>query len=99
MSTIIRPIITEKTNAFAAAEKAAKVYGFVVGKDATKAEIKSAIEGLYGVTVNEVNTLIARGKTKARYTKTGVVTGRKSNFKKAYVTLADGQELDFYKTL
>jgi large subunit ribosomal protein L23 len=64
---------------------------FRVAIDATKPEIKAAIEGLFGVIVDGVNTLVAKGKTK----KFRGRPGRRSDVKKAYVKLAPGQSIDF----
>lgn len=61
-----------------------------VTKDATKKEIKAAVEQLFEVKVDDVNTLIVKGKVKRR----GQQIGRRSDWKKAYVTLAEGQSLD-----
>ena len=69
-------------------------YGFKVAKDASKAEIKEAVETLFGVSVDKVTTLNVKGKIKRNVR--GV--SRKKNWKKAYVRVADGQELDFMVT-
>lgn len=69
-------------------------YGFKVAKDATKAEIKEAVEKLFGVTVDKVTTLNVKGKHKRTFR--GV--SRKKNWKKAYVRVAAGQELDYMVT-
>ncbi|EOG7718071.1 50S ribosomal protein L23 [Vibrio parahaemolyticus] len=82
------PHISEK--ATMAAEKANTIV-FKVAKDATKKEIKAAVEKLFEVEVKSVNTLITKGKTKRQ----GLRQGRRSDFKKAYVTLKEGQDLDF----
>jgi large subunit ribosomal protein L23 len=82
------PHISEK--ATLAAEKANTVV-FKVAKDATKREIKAAVEKLFEVEVESVNTLITKGKTKRQ----GLRQGRRSDVKKAYVTLKEGQDLDF----
>lgn len=64
---------------------------FKVAKDATKAEIKAAVEKLFEVEVKDVHTLILKGKVKRH----GARVGRRSDLKKAYVTLKEGQNLDF----
>lgn len=92
MQILKRPLITEKISAMN--EKG--VYGFVVEKTATKPEIKSAIEKMYGVKVEEVRTMRNPGKPKTRYTKTKVVTGFSSGYKKAIVKVAEGEVIDFY---
>lgn len=74
-------------------------YGFVVDTDANKLEIKSAIEKAYNVSVERVNTMNYKGKHKTRYTKAGWVQGRTNKFKKAIVTLVDGDAIDFYSNI
>jgi len=96
MNILIKPIVTEKMNALG--EKL-NHYGFVVDKRANKLEIKKAIEELYGVTVSEINTMIYSGKNKSRYTKTGYVKGRTNAYKKAIVTLNDGEKIDFFSNI
>ncbi len=96
MDIIIRPLITEKMTA--QTEKL-KRYGFIVDRKADKLQIRKAIEGLYGVNVESVNTIRYGGKLKSRYTKAGFVQGKTNGFKKAIITLADGQEIDFYSNI
>mgnify|MGYP000920204858 CR=1 FL=1 len=96
MSVIIKPLITEKMTA--QGEKLNR-YGFVVRREANKIEIKRAIKDLYGVEVLEVNTMIYTGKNKNRYTKGGYIAGRTKAFKKAMVTLAEGEKIDFYSNI
>jgi len=74
-------------------------YGFVVDKRANKIEIKKAVETFYGVKVIDVNTMNYSGKLKSRYTKAGFLTGRTNAFKKAIVTLAEGDSIDFYASI
>ena len=74
-------------------------FGFIVDKHANKLQIRDAIEEMYGVTVKDVNTMQYKGKKKSRFTKTGIITGRKNNYKKAIVTLADGENIDFYSNI
>ncbi len=93
MSIIIKPVITEKMTA--QGEKDSR-YGFVVAQTANKVEIKSAIEKLYGVTVEAVNTQNYLGKVKSRNTTKGVAIGRVNKHKKAVVTLKKGETIDFY---
>ncbi|EMR04050.1 50S ribosomal protein L23 [Cesiribacter andamanensis] len=92
MSVLIKPLVTEKVSALNEKGK----YGFVVAKTANKVEIKKAIEKAYGVTVESVNTMRYNGKTKSRYTKTGVVSGKTASYKKAVVSVAEGEVIDFY---
>ena len=96
MKIIIKPIVTEKMTELG--EKLNR-YGFIVDKRANKLQIKDAVEDLYNVTVTEVNTMVYGGKTKSRYTKSGVITGRTNSYKKAIVTLADGENIDFYSNI
>lgn len=95
MSVLKKPLVTEKVSALNEKGK----YGFIVAIDANKVEIKNAVEKQYGVTVEKVNTSRVMGKRKSRYTKTGVLEGRKPNYKKAIVTLASGEVIDFYSNV
>jgi large subunit ribosomal protein L23 len=74
-------------------------YGFVVNRKANKLEVKQAIEKMYGVTVDSVNTMIIPGKKRSRNTKTKFIVGRTSAVKKAIVTLAEGDTIDFYSNI
>ncbi|PID95570.1 MAG: 50S ribosomal protein L23 [Bacteroidetes bacterium] len=74
-------------------------YGFIVNRKANKKQIKMAVEQLYDVTVERVNTMNYTGKNSARYTKSGLLKGRTSAFKKAIVTLVDGETIDFYSNI
>ena len=74
-------------------------YGFVVSKSANKLEIKNAVEAHYGVSVVKVNTGIQTGKARSRYTKSGVISGNTSSYKKAIVTLVSGDSIDFYSNV
>ena len=96
MNILLKPIVTEKmTNQ---GDKFNR-YGFIVARNANKIEIKKAVEELYGVTVESVNTLRYGGKVKTRYTKSGVMTGKSAATKKAVVTLAEGNTIDFYSNI
>ena len=88
---LIRPILTEKTNKL---EEADNVYSFEVGVGANKHQIKTAVESVFGVSVEDVRTAVVRGKSK----RFGRHYGKRSNWKKAYVQLADGDSLNFYET-
>ncbi len=92
MSVLIKPLVTEKVSALNESGK----YGFVVRKDANKIQIKNAVEKAYGVTVESVNTMVYPGKSKSRYTKSGVITGSTPSYKKAIVKVSDGDVIDFY---
>jgi large subunit ribosomal protein L23 len=90
---LVKPIISEKAETLT---DTLGQYSFVVNKKANKIEIQQAIEKLYNVNVASVNTLIMPAKAKSRNTKSGVVKGRVSGYKKAIVTLAEGEEIDFF---
>ncbi len=95
MAILKRPIITEKTADFT--ERGLSKYGFEVDMNASKDQIKVEVERIYEVEVQDVNTLVQRGKTRTRYSKRGMIRGKSSNFKKAFVTLKEGHAIDFYK--
>ena len=97
MGIIIKPIVTEKQTAIT--EKMPNLYGFRVSPDANKLEIKKAVEELYNVNVVSVNTMNYSGKRKSRYTKSGIINGKQSAFKKAIVTLKEGQTIDFFSNI
>jgi large subunit ribosomal protein L23 len=96
MNIIRKPIVTEKMTTVG--EKLNQV-GFVVDPKANKLQIKKAVEELYGVKVDDVHTMICRGKTKNRMTKAGYITGKTSSYKKAIITLAEGEKIDFYSNI
>ena len=91
---LIRPVITEKVNR--QMEKSSR-YTFVIDKRANKLEVKKAVEEFYGVKVEGVNTSVVPAKAKSRFTKKGLMTGRKSGYKKAIVTLAEGDSIDLFQ--
>ena len=97
MAFIIKPLVTEKMTQLT--EKQPNRYGFVVRPEANKLEIKKEVEDLYHVTVVDVNTASYAGKRSSRYTKAGLVKGQKSAFKKAIVTLKEGETIDFYSNI
>jgi large subunit ribosomal protein L23 len=90
---LVKPILTEKANL---QQDKLMRYAFRVGRKANKLEIKKAVEEFYGVTVINVNTAVVPGKNKTRYTKAGFVKGQKPAYKKALVTVADGETIDLY---
>lgn len=96
MNIIIKPVITEKMTAMG--EKLNR-YGFIVDKKANKLQIIAAVKELYGVEVAAVNTMNYSGKLKSRYTKTGIISGRTKAVKKAIVTLAEGETIDFFSNI
>lgn len=96
MDITIKPIVTEKATKLT--EKLNR-YTFRVSPNANKYQIKDLVEELYGVKVVEVNTLIVRGKNKSRYTKSGLLRGKTTSYKKAFITVAEGQTIDFYSNI
>lgn len=97
MGIIIRPIFTEKQTAIS--EKFDNRYGFIVTPKANKVEIKNAVEELYKVHVESVNTIKYDGKNRSRYTKAGMVKGSTPSFKKAIVTLKKGETIDLFSNI
>jgi large subunit ribosomal protein L23 len=96
MSIILKPIITEKMTHMG--EKLNR-YGFLVDRKANKLQIKKAIKDIYGVDAVEINTMVVPGKTKTRYSKTGFISGKSGTYKKAIITLAKGETIDFYSNI
>ena len=97
MGIIIKPIVTEKLTAIT--NKKPNRFGFRVSPDANKLEIKNAVEALYGVSVVDVNTMKYSGKIKSRYTRSGFISGRQTAYKKAIVTLKEGEVIDFFSNI
>jgi len=93
---IIKPHITEKTERMS---ETLNRYTFIVNKKANKVEIKKAIEELFNVPVLSVNTMIMPAKTKNRMTRSGVIKGRKASYKKAVISIPDGETIDIYGEL
>lgn len=96
MEIILKPVSTEKMTALT--DKENKV-AFIVAKEANKIEIKKAVEDMYNVKVTAVNTQRYQGLVKSRYTKSGVLTGRTASYKKAIVSLAKGDSIDFFSNI
>jgi len=96
MDILLKPIVTEKMT-----EQGEDLnrYGFIVDKRANKVQIKNAVEEMYGLSVEAVNTMRYLGKEKSRYTKSGIIQGRSKSFKKAIVTLVEGEKIDFYSNI
>ena len=90
-------MVTEKQTKIT--EKNPSRYGFIVRPEANKLQIKKEVEALYNVTVVDVNTLRYAGKRSSRYTKAGLIKGQKNAFKKAIVTVKDGDTIDFYSNI
>ena len=97
MAFLIKPLVTEKQTKIT--EKNPSRYGFIVRPEANKLQIKKEVEALYNVTVVDVNTLRYAGKRSSRYTKAGLIKGQKNAFKKAIVTVKDGDTIDFYSNI
>jgi large subunit ribosomal protein L23 len=93
---LIKPILTEKANA---QQDKLRRYAFRVARKANKLEIKKAVEDFYGVNVVDVNTLVVPGKNKTRYTKKGFTKGQKQAYKKAFITVAEGENIDLYSNI
>ncbi|MDX9725446.1 MAG: 50S ribosomal protein L23 [Bacteroidales bacterium] len=96
MNILLKPIVTEKMTS--QGDKFNR-YGFVVARNANKLQIRKAVEELYGVTVESVNTMRYGGKVKTRNTKSGLLVGKTAATKKAVVTLAEGNKIDFYSNI
>jgi len=96
MNILIKPIISEKMQAVS--EKFNR-YGFIVDRKATKSQIKYAIEEVYGVRVDRINTLVQRGKATTRNTKAGVIRGQKNTVKKAIVFVNKEDKIDIYSSI
>ncbi|MDR1738309.1 MAG: 50S ribosomal protein L23 [Candidatus Symbiothrix sp.] len=97
MGIIIKPVVTEKQTQIT--EKRPNRVAFRVSPDANKLEIKAAIEELYGVHIVKINTMNYDGKRKSRYTKSGTVNGKEAAFKKAVITLKEGETIDFFANI
>lgn len=96
MDILLKPIVTEKVTA---QSEDLNKFGFIVDNRANKIQIKKAVEEMYGVTVESVNTMRYAGKSKSRFTRTGLVVGKTKAIKKAVVTLAEGDTIDFYSNI
>ena len=96
MSIIKKPIITEKMTD--QSEKYNR-YAFVVDRKVNKIEIKKAVSDMYDVTVDSVRTMVCIGKKRVRGTKSGMIVGKTATYKKAIVTLAEGDSIDFYSNI
>lgn len=96
LEILLKPILTEKMTA---QEAPLNRYGFLVDRTANKIQIKKAIEEMYGITVDSVNTMRYAGKNKSRFTKTGIIAGKTNAYKKAMVTVKKGEKIDFYSNI
>jgi large subunit ribosomal protein L23 len=97
MGIIIKPVVSEKQTRIT--DKMPNRYAFRVSPDANKIQIRKAVEEMYNVTVEDVNTMNYRGKLKSRYTRSGMISGRQNSFKKAVVTLKEGETIDFFSNI
>lgn len=97
MGIIVKPVFTEKQTALT--EKYENRYGFIVAPSANKVQIKNAVEELYKVHVENVNTMKYDGKVKSRYTKSGVLFGKTAAYKKAIITLRKGETIDLFSNI
>ncbi len=88
--TLVRPIVTEKSTGYVGTDR---TYVFEVAETASKSDVKAAIEAFYGVDVECVRTLVMRGKTK----RFGRHHGKRKNWKKAYVTLREGDAINVFE--
>jgi large subunit ribosomal protein L23 len=93
---LVKPIVTEKSNKLTDSKR---TYAFRVNRKANKLEIKKAVEDFYGVNIIDVHTIVVPGKTKSRFTKAGFISGVKPAYKKAYVTVAEGETIDLYANI
>lgn len=96
MEILKKPILTEKASALT--EKLNR-FSFKVDPRANKLQIKTAIEQMYGVSIVAINTMVVSGKSKNRQTKAGLVSGRTPKYKKAIVTMKEGEVIDFYSNI
>ncbi len=96
MSVLQKPIVTEKMTGQG---EDLNRFAFKVDRRANKIHIKQAVEEMYGVSVVSVNTMRYGGKVKSRFTKAGVVSGHTAAYKKAIITLAEGDSIDFYSNI
>jgi large subunit ribosomal protein L23 len=96
MDILRKPILTEKASILT--EKLNR-YSFKADPRANKLQIKQEIEQMYSVKIRSINTMMVFGKTKTRSTKAGIISGHAAKYKKAVVTLRDGDVIDFYTTI
>jgi large subunit ribosomal protein L23 len=96
MDIMIKPIVTEKATKLT---EQLNRYTFRVSLNANKYQIKSLVEQLYGVKVVNVNTLVVRGKNKSRWTKSGLLRVKTTAWKKAFITVGEGETIDFYSNI
>ena len=93
---IIKPILTEKSSLMS---ESGNRFVFMVDRRADKPAIRAEVEKTYNVTVVSVNTINVAGKKKSRHTKRGFTQGKTNHYKKAIVTVAEGQTIDVYENI
>jgi large subunit ribosomal protein L23 len=93
MEILKKPVVTEK---YTELGEAHNQYGFICHPNASKDQIKKTVERIYDVNVTKVRTMRYARENKTRYTKTNIIKGKTAMYKKAVITLAEGQEIDFY---
>ena len=96
MNILIKPVITEKMTE---QSEIFNRFAFVVDRSANKIEIKKAVEETYDVTVESIRTMVCIGKKRTRGTKSGFISGRTKTYKKAIVSLSEGDTNDFYSNI
>ena len=84
---------------FRKAEPTESIMSYTINNLSNKYQIKKAVEDMYNVSVVSVNTILVKGKTKSRYTKAGLITGKTSDYKKAVVVLKEGDKIDFFSNI
>jgi large subunit ribosomal protein L23 len=95
-----RPLLTEKIESLPDQVKGGKErFAFVVDKRANKIEIAEAVRKMYGVEVESVNIINCKGKAKVKFTKAGIIEGRTNSYKKAIITLREGEIIDFFESI
>ena len=95
-NVLVKPVITEKATKLG--EDLSK-YSFIVKRNANKIQIKNAVETMYGVTVENVKTMVNPGKSRTRQTRTSISKGQTASFKKAIISLSKGETIDFYSNI
>lgn len=96
MEILDKPVVTEK---YTQLGEDCNQYAFICHPKADKGQIKRAVERIYEVKVKKVRTMRFPRENKTRYTKTNIIRGKTAMYKKAVVTLAEGNEIDFYSNI
>jgi large subunit ribosomal protein L23 len=95
LEVLVRPILTEKMLKM---QETQRKYGFVVNLKANKIDIKRAVEKKFEVKVDDVATMTVKGKAKQSNTRRGITHGKRPDWKKAIVTLREGDKIDLFET-